>query len=59
MQTTDIVSKFFITEYYTALHNDCKNMSRFYDSDCIVSITMDHNVCTVEWCMSFRRLPSR
>lgn len=44
MQTTDIVSKFFISEYYTALRDDCKNMCRFYDSDCIVSITMDHNV---------------
>lgn len=44
MQTTDIVSKFFIREYYTTLHNDYKSIYQFYAPDCFMSIAMTNKV---------------
>ena len=44
MQTTDIVSKFFIREYYTKLHQDYKNIYVFYAPDCFLSIAMNKQV---------------
>lgn len=44
MQTTDIISKFFIREYYTKLHQDYKSMYVFYAPDCFMSIAMNKQV---------------
>lgn len=44
MQTNDIVSKYFIGQYYQTLCQDFKNMHKFYASDCTLSISVDKNV---------------
>lgn len=44
MQTTDIVSKFFIREYYTKLHQDYKDIYSLYAPDCFISIAMNKQV---------------
>lgn len=53
MQTTDIISKFFIREYYTTLRNDYKSMLRFYASDCFMSIAINGKVCGSVYCILF------
>ena len=49
MQATEIVSKYFISEYYTTLHQDCSRMNRFYDKDSKMSFTVDQQVSDVDW----------
>ena len=44
MQTTDIVSKYFISEYYTSLHKNTNEMHNFYDKDSVISFTIDQQV---------------
>ena len=45
MQTTDIVSKYFSSEYYTSLHKNTNEMTHFYDKDSVISFTIDQQVC--------------
>lgn len=56
MQTTDIISKFFISEYYTALHSNYKSMLKFYATDCVMSITVDNKVFATCVLPNFRSL---
>ena len=48
MQATEIVSKYFISEYYTTLHQDSGRMSRFYDKDSKMSFTVDQQVGSID-----------
>lgn len=50
MQTNDIVSKFFIGQYYQTLCQNYKDMSKFYASDCSLSFSIDKDVCFVLLC---------
>ena len=56
MQTTDIISNFFITGYYTALHSNYKSMLKFYATDCVMSITVDNKVFVTCVLPNFRSL---